>query len=82
MILTPTGDSVLLKIEAQSTKVKAGSPASGEKTPSVAYKAIGTTDCVESVPMGGTLVVRGGRRRSDQVARDIFLIIVPTAVEK
>ena len=80
--LSPKGDSVSLKIQAQFTKAKAGSTAPGETVTPVAYKGIDSTECAESIPTGGTLVVRCVRRESGKEARDIFLIMVPTAVEK
>lgn len=80
--LSPKGDSVSLKIQAQFTKAKPGSTPPGETVTPVAYKGIDSTECAESVPTGGTLVVRCARRESGKEARDIFLIMVPTAVEK
>ena len=80
--LSPKGDSVSLKIEAQFTKAKAGSTAPGDTVTPVAYKGIDSTECAESIPTGGTLVVRCARREPGKDAKDIFLIMVPAAVEK
>ena len=79
--IAPKGDSILLKVEAQSAKSRTEPLFNGEKTIPVAVMNTQVTQTTESIPEGCTLLVRAIRSKTENEIRDVFVLVTSNIIK-
>ncbi len=76
--LSPDGGSIRLAVELKATMPDMGAAVAVEGFTPGKGTSSQATHLTESVPVGGTLVIRAGRGKTDKGTRDLLFVVTPT----